>query len=80
MEGIAEQTPISYTQGFILKTLVDTLNALRCARSMADVNLAAGRAWQSLEPYLLEGGEWPLVLDLASEGPDEFGQVIDLPL
>ena len=76
----AAQTPISYTQGFILKVLVDTLDELRRATCMADVNTAAGRAWQGLEPYLLNDGEWPLVLDLASQGPDELGEIIDLPL
>lgn len=78
MEGIAAPTP-SYTQGFILDVLIEMLDELRKARSMTDVNLAAGRAWQSVEPYLLES-RWPLVLDLAAEGPDELGQVIDLPV
>ena len=76
----AMPSPTMYTQGFILKVMVDLLDELRQAQSLSDVNIAAGKAWLSLEPYLLNDGGWPLVLDLASQGPDELGEVVDLPL
>ena len=82
----AAHSPASYTS-FVLTVLVELLTELRTARSMADVNIAAGRAWQGLEPYLafaeeveaIQRDALSLGLDLASQGPDEFGQVIDLP-
>lgn len=85
-------TPQASLHG-VFVTLIDLLDELRHAKSLADVNIAAGKAWQGLasaelglfaesveistrshEDSLRES------VELAAHGPDELGEVVDLPL
>lgn len=64
-------------------TLIELLNELRRATSLADVNIAAGKAWQSLADFEVEMLGPTLVaelVELPAHGPDELGEVVDLPL
>ncbi len=66
--------------------LFDLVDSLRGAQSLTDVNIAAGIAWNELLGLELETltasrfGSGADLIELTADGPDELGQVLDLPL
>ena len=63
--------------------LFDLVDSLRGAQSLADVNIAAGIAWNELlglELDTLASRGSAELIELTADGPDELGQVLDLPL
>lgn len=70
-------TPQASLHG-VFVTLIDLLDELRHAKSLADVNIAAGKAWQGLASAEL--GLFAEPVEFAAHGPDELGEVVDLPL
>ena len=90
--GVAE-APASPVQS-VFVTLIDLLDRLRVAKSLGDVNIAAGMAWQDLASAELglfaakpveistRSHEDSLreSVELAAHRPDELGEVVDFPL
>lgn len=63
--------------------LFDLVDSLKDAQSLADVNIAAGIAWNELlglEIETLASRGSANLIELTADGPDELGQVLDLPL
>ena len=75
--GVAE-APASPVQS-VFVTLIDLLDRLRVAKSLGDVNIAAGMAWQDLASAEL-GLFAAEPVELAAHRPDELGEVLDFPL